>query len=136
MEQEPFHGRISSVFDWVQPNKILHCEKTARPGYNSCLSHEYEDLPNVFDEKVTLLADMIRRSEHMIAYTGAGLSTSSGIGDYASRASKGNTVEAAINPYEAKPSAGHKCLVQLYFQGFLKWWCQQNHDGLPQKAGW
>lgn len=35
----------------------------------------------------------------------------------------------------ARPTFAHHTLTRLYEAGYLKWWCQQNHDGLPQKAG-
>jgi hypothetical protein len=40
---------------------------------------EYFDPPEILDEKVQKLADMITKSKHFIAFTGAGISTSSGI---------------------------------------------------------
>jgi len=35
----------------------------------------------------------------------------------------------------ARPTIGHRSLVQLWREGHLHNWIQQNHDGLPQKAG-
>jgi hypothetical protein len=35
----------------------------------------------------------------------------------------------------AKPTIGHRSLVELWRNGHLQNWVQQNHDGLPQKAG-
>lgn len=45
---------------------------------------EFFDAPEVLDEKVTLLAEMILTSAHFVSFTGAGISTSSGIPDYRS----------------------------------------------------
>ena len=45
---------------------------------------EYFDSPEVFDTKITLLAEMILASNHMVAFTGAGISTACGIPDYRS----------------------------------------------------
>ena len=45
---------------------------------------EYFDKPEVLDEKITMLAEMIITSKHMVAFTGAGISTASGIPDYRS----------------------------------------------------
>ena len=58
-------------------------------GINSAIQNEeekkeYFDSPEVLDEKVTMLAEMILTSEHFVAFTGAGISTSSGIPDYRS----------------------------------------------------
>ena len=45
---------------------------------------EYFDSPQELDEKVTMLAEMIVLSNKMCFFTGAGISTSSGIPDYRS----------------------------------------------------
>merc|ERR1711871_1615293 len=37
--------------------------------------------------------------------------------------------------FAAKPTQAHHVLVALHDGGYLKRWFQQNHDGLPQKAG-
>ena len=47
---------------------------------------EYFDEPDVLEEKITRLADMIKNSKNMVAFTGAGLSTAAGIPDYRSGA--------------------------------------------------
>jgi hypothetical protein len=115
---------------------VKRMDVAARPGYNTCKAHEYEDEPGVLAAKVKLLASLIRRAKHAVVYTGAGLSTSSGIGDYAT---KGTThkgpVAKRFSPLEAKPTLSHRVLVALHAAGELTHWIQQNHDGLPQKAG-
>ena len=45
---------------------------------------EYFDTPEELDEKVTMLAEMIVLSNKMSFFTGAGISTASGIPDYRS----------------------------------------------------
>ena len=45
---------------------------------------EYFDPPEVLEEKTNLFVEMILTSEHFVAFTGAGISTSSGIPDYRS----------------------------------------------------
>ena len=47
---------------------------------------EYFDSPKVLDEKVEKLAQMILASDYFCAFTGAGISTASGIPDYRSGA--------------------------------------------------
>lgn len=49
-------------------------------------ANEYLDSPEVLKAKVKLMAEMLRQSKSCCAYTGAGLSRSSGIPDYASKA--------------------------------------------------
>lgn len=73
-----------------------------------------------------------------MAYTGAGISTASGIDDYATKAkdSKMKVGRKKVkDAFDAEPSLGHRVLTQLYRDHHLKHWVQQNHDGLPQKAG-
>ena len=45
---------------------------------------EYFDEPAVLEEKLNMLVEMVLTSEHFVAFTGAGISTSSGIPDYRS----------------------------------------------------
>lgn len=45
---------------------------------------EYIDSPEELDVKLTVLADMIKNSKHMVCFTGAGISTACGIPDYRS----------------------------------------------------
>ena len=52
---------------------------------------EYFDTPEVLQKKVKKLATMITNSKHFVTFTGAGISTAAGIGDYRSGA---NTVLA------------------------------------------
>lgn len=129
------HGTLGNV-SWALPTLARPCREEARPGYKTMRAHEYLDEPDVLRAKVGLLADMVRRSQSCVAYTGAGISTASGIRDYATKA--GGSVAATCNkvsPWEAQPTFAHRALVALYHAGQLKHWVQQNHDGLPQKAG-
>ena len=50
---------------------------------------EHFDDPKELDKKVTELADMVKKANNVIAFTGAGISTAAGIPDYRSPA---NTV--------------------------------------------
>ena len=45
---------------------------------------EYFDSPEVLDQKVQMLAEMVIMSQHMVAFTGAGISTAAGVPDYRS----------------------------------------------------
>lgn len=131
--------------NWELPLRVKHCEEEARPGYATRLAHEYNDAPEVLQEKVTLLAQLLRQSEHCLLYTGAGISTASGIGDYATRtgsSSSGSSDSGSTgfvrpkirSPYEAQPTFAHRSFVALHHAKFIDYWVQQNHDGLPQKV--
>jgi hypothetical protein len=136
------HGRLGES-SWQAPKLAVRCADIARPGYNSSAAHEYLDVDEVLQKKVQLLASLIRKAKRCVLYAGAGLSTAAGIGDYATRT--GNTgvlVQAAgkqmpkpVSPYSAKPSLGHHGIAALAQHGFVWRFIQQNHDGLPQKAG-
>mmetsp|Transcript_5247 Transcript_5247/g.8655 ORF Transcript_5247/g.8655 Transcript_5247/m.8655 type:complete len:527 (+) Transcript_5247:280-1860(+) len=127
---------------WEFPVKVKHCEQEARPGYATKLAHEYADTPYVLRLKISLLASLLRASENCLLYTGAGISTASGIGDYATRpgSSSGGSEDTKSkpklrSPYEAQPTYAHRALVALHEASHVQYWVQQNHDGLPQKAG-
>jgi len=103
-------------------------------------SHEYEDQPETLLAKVKVLADLIKKSKKCCIYSGAGLSTSSGIADYASkfsgcRSKKNVRGRKPKSNKVALPNIGHRTFAALANQGFVNNWIQQNHDGLPQKAG-
>ena len=65
---------------------------------------EYFDAPEVLDEKVDRLAQMILSSQHFVAFTGAGLSTAAGIRDFRSPY---NTVNA-VGPGQWEIQAKNK----------------------------
>merc|ERR1719375_1389376 len=82
--------------------------------------------------KVKDLAQLIRISRKTVAYTGAGISASV-IGQAA--LSGANKVGWKGDTRKAEPTFTHYALGFLGRQGLLHGWVQQNHDGLPQKAG-
>jgi len=106
---------------------------------------------------VRLLARLIRQSRCCIIYSGAGLSTSAGINDYASQAQgslsgaappprsamlaeirdarAGDTAASFRSPLCAQPTVAHRVLASMHASGLFHRWINQNHDGLPQKAG-
>jgi len=128
--------------NWELPEKIVHSSETARPGYGTELAHEYQDSDEVLTEKAKLFIELLRESKKSVIYSGAGLSTSAGIGDYASKENTSTGVVPAyslnrgiMSPMVAKPTLSHYVISELFSLGLLNCWIQQNHDGLPQKAG-
>jgi len=136
------HGRLGES-SWPAPRLAVRCADIARPGYNSSAAHEFLDVDEVLHEKVKLLANLIRKAKKCVLYAGAGLSTASGIGDYATRTGEagvlgqtaGKQMPKPVSPYSARPSLGHHAIAALAKHGFVWRFIQQNHDGLPQKAG-
>lgn len=86
----------------------------------------------VLAEKVKVLAKLILESRNCLVYTGAGISTSSGINDYASRSLSVTGRPVLRSPYEAQPTPAHRTLVAMHRAHLIHYWVQQNHDGLPQ----
>eukprot|EP00746_Dinoflagellata_sp_MGD_P163729 gnl/MRDRNA2_/MRDRNA2_91923_c0_seq1.p1 gnl/MRDRNA2_/MRDRNA2_91923_c0~~gnl/MRDRNA2_/MRDRNA2_91923_c0_seq1.p1 ORF type:complete len:374 (+),score=78.60 gnl/MRDRNA2_/MRDRNA2_91923_c0_seq1:110-1123(+) len=133
-----WHGHLQQD-DWERPVLLAKSKDKARPGYMGGDASEFQDTPTTLRKKVKLLAQMIRRSRATCAYTGAGISTASGIGDYASKA-KGSAAPhmrgvSAGNRLQIQPTYSHHTLAALEEKGLLHHWLQQNHDRLAQKAG-
>ncbi len=111
------------------------------------------------DDKIKRAAELVRNSRHMIAFTGAGHSTASGIPDFRSPGSglweKHNPMLVAsiwafrLNPQTffswvrptvetlltALPNPAHQALATLEGLGLLKTIVTQNIDNLHQRAG-
>jgi NAD-dependent deacetylase len=110
-------------------------------------------------EQIDLLSSLIVKAEKIVALSGAGMSTESGIPDFRSPGTglweKVDPSEfASINSYvstpgknvkfmldlgmkifKAKPHKGHKALTKLQKMGKLEGILTQNIDGLHQRAG-
>lgn len=93
---------------------------------------EFEDTKEVAVAKCRQLAALMRVSRKTVLYTGAGISASV-IGQAA--LSGQNKVGWKPDKMAAKPTFTHHALGFLGRQGVIHSWVQQNHDGLPQKAG-
>lgn len=111
------------------------------------------------EDKIRRAAELICQSRHLVAFTGAGHSTASGIPDFRSPDSglweKDNPMLVAsiwafrLNPktfynwiqpmvhllHEAQPNPAHDALAQLEEIGLLKAVITQNIDNLHQRAG-
>ena len=124
------------------PRVATHCAKEARPGYAFTVAHEYLDDNDTLRAKVKAVAALLRRARKPLLYTGAGISTASGIADYASEIAGDKSLVAHLkrpraSPWAAQPTLAHRVLTRIHERDDLSKfvWVQQNHDGLPQKAG-
>jgi len=128
------HGR---AYDgpMLAPTKIWESQEPPRKDHSApewLTASEFEDQQEVAQAKVRQLAELMRLSKRTVLYTGAGISASV-IGQAA--LSGQNTVGWKVNAREAKPTFTHHALGLLGQEGLIHSWVQQNHDGLPQKAG-
>ncbi|MBL6996730.1 SIR2 family NAD-dependent protein deacylase [Desulfobacula sp.] len=110
------------------------------------------------DEKIKLVAKKIKESKHLVVFTGAGISTESGIPDYRSQGGIWDkfkpvyfdefmsSEKSRIKYWEqrldmekslsvSKPNAGHKSLAKLHDRRILKALITQNIDGLHEASG-
>jgi len=132
-----WHGCLGNP-QWPVPSCACRSADIARPHYGKSDQSEYVDHPAVLKAKVALLVQMLTASTGTVLYTGAGISTPAGIGDYASKA-KGSLVQSErhnLNRLMLQPTLSHRVLAALEKKGLIEGWLQQNHDGLAQKAGY
>jgi mono-ADP-ribosyltransferase sirtuin 6 len=91
-------------------------------------------------EKIDTLARWIYESERMVVFTGAGISTESGLRDFRgpdglwTRKAKGLPTESKDFSI-ASPNAGHMAIVELQGLGKLDFLISQNVDNLHLKSG-
>jgi len=135
-----WHGLLAELASCDIPEVVAKSDKVARPGYSNTKANEYKDSDKALALKVKTLAKLVKQSKKMVVYTGAGISTNSGIADYATKAkdtvTKVNQAKRlGGSPMISEPSIAHRVLTRIGEAGFITRWVQQNHDGLPQKAG-
>jgi NAD-dependent SIR2 family protein deacetylase len=130
------HGHCGSK-KWPSPKLVAASNEAGRKDQgNNIKANEYLDSPQILRAKMEIVANLIRQAKCCVAYTGAGLSKASGIPDYATKAKDSVVaVQKIKNPLQALPTKAHCVLTAMERQGFLHHYVQQNHDGLPQKAG-
>ncbi len=109
-------------------------------------------------DPVIAIAEKIRKSKKTVVFTGAGISTESGIPDYRSQGGRWDlfrpvyfdefmSSESARIQYwdqrmemekslgKAEPNTGHKSIAALHEAGFISTIITQNIDGLHQASG-
>lgn len=93
-------------------------------------------------DHIETIARWIIESEHLVAFTGAGISTDSGIPDFRgpdglwTRRDAGlPPPEWRVPPGEIRPNASHLALVELQRLGKLKFLISQNTDNLHRRSG-
>jgi NAD-dependent deacetylase len=94
------------------------------------------------ERHVETIARWIAGSEHIVAFTGAGISTDSGIPDFRGPQGVWTRREAGlpaprwrIPPGGVRPNASHLSLVELQHLGKLRFLITQNTDNLHRRSG-
>ncbi len=95
-----------------------------------------------FTEKdVNDIVQMMKEAKYIVAFTGAGISTESGLSDFRGKDGIWTRKEKGLPPKrgkhfdEVKPNTGHLAFVALQEMGILKFLISQNVDNLHLKSG-
>jgi mono-ADP-ribosyltransferase sirtuin 6 len=94
------------------------------------------------EQHIEAIARWIVECEHIVAFTGAGISTDSGIPDFRGPDGVWTRREAGLSvpqwrvpPGQVKPNASHLSLVELQQLGKLQFLITQNTDNLHRRSG-
>jgi NAD-dependent SIR2 family protein deacetylase len=94
------------------------------------------------DEHIGTIARWIVECEHIVAFTGAGISTDSGIPDFRGPEGVWTRRDAGlppprwrVPPDRVEPNASHLSLVELQSLGKLRFLITQNTDDLHRRSG-
>ncbi|MFX1391617.1 MAG: Sir2 family NAD-dependent protein deacetylase [Promethearchaeota archaeon] len=93
------------------------------------------------EDKIDLAAKWIAESKSLVVFTGAGISTGSGLPDYRgpdgvwTRRDKGLPPPKSPPWDQVKPNTNHYTIIELMEMGKLNYLISQNVDGLHVKSG-
>jgi len=130
-----FHGRAySGPHADQEPERTWESKSKPRSDHGSNAewleATEFRDHEAAIDAKCSQLARLLQLSNKTVIYSGAGISVAACIG----QAAVGSGGEGSKG-LDALPTKTHFALGALAKAGLVHGWVQQNHDGLPQKAG-
>ena len=92
------------------------------------------------DKRISTLAHWMFEARHLVVFTGAGISTESGLADFRgpdglwTRQAKGFSTKS-IDFASAEPNAGHLAVAELQRLGKLAFLISQNVDNLHLRSG-
>ena len=126
-----------SIFQWVfrlVDSFRVHWQRWCAQNKDWSVGGADEDVQEDHHILWYLLRELLDLTD-CIHYAGAGISTSAGIASAARSSGARNLLEHDLTT-DAAPSFTHRALTCLHSAGLVTDWVQQNHDGLPQKAGY
>ena len=96
----------------------------------------------LLERRIEIIARWIIESRHLVAFTGAGISTDSGIPDFRGPEGVWTRRDAGlapprwrVSPAMVRPNASHLALVELQQLGKLQFLITQNTDNLHRQSG-
>uniref|UniRef100_A0A1I8IYQ1 FCP1 homology domain-containing protein n=1 Tax=Macrostomum lignano TaxID=282301 RepID=A0A1I8IYQ1_9PLAT len=116
-------------------------EKYAAKRAKKRANREFRSDLTTLSRQAKSLASLIRSAKFFVAFTGAGISTASGLPDYRGAGgimtmrARGCQEPVYRNPLGLTPSLTHMSLVGLERAGLLKRLISQNTDGLHRRSG-
>jgi mono-ADP-ribosyltransferase sirtuin 6 len=94
------------------------------------------------EKKIRHAAELINRASYLVVFTGAGISTESGIPDFRGPNGVWTRRDKGLPPpnmparwSEVAPNRGHNAIVELQNRGIMKFLISQNVDNLHLKSG-
>ncbi|MGZ3513237.1 MAG: SIR2 family NAD-dependent protein deacylase [Thermodesulfobacteriota bacterium] len=92
------------------------------------------------EERIKKLAQWMFESKYLVVFTGAGISTESGLPDFRGPDGVWTRQEKGLPPKtraftSVEPNAGHRAIVELQSLGKLKFLISQNVDNLHLRSG-
>ena len=126
--------------------KLTQIEKTILK--EAAKTVEHHDSAEILKKEAARIATLLQRSKHCVVFSGAGISTSAGIGDYRGKGGKWTeedreavyggqpeTEDAGVPYDQLRPTYTHEALVKLVELGIIKHIISQNGDGLHGLSG-
>jgi len=127
----------------VRPHPCI-CTGTETFGLSAlggALEHEREEEEEMTIATARATAQKLREARHAVVYTGAGISTATGISDYRgpkgvwSCLATGRIPDDSFDISSARPSYSHMAIRELISHGLIKHVVSTNLDGLHLKSG-
>ncbi|KAL6110443.1 sirt7 [Pungitius sinensis] len=116
------------------------CKRQVRRNVLKRKQEEVYDDADELKSKVKQLAAAVEKAQHLVVYTGAGISTAASIPDYRgpngvwTQLQKGRTISSS-DLSKAEPTLTHMCIRMLHKENLVRHVVSQNCDGLHLRSG-